>query len=806
MTKNYSLLTMLLYLFLIGFITGACIPTTSPFPYSESFTASNGNFTFVNGTQTNKWFYGSASGNPPNAIYISNTTATANNYNIAAASVVHAHKDIVIPAGTTVCSVSFDWRAAGENAQDYLRIWLVPANYTPAAGVQITPAAGRIKVGTDYNGQGTWQSYLNTNVNISSFAGANMRLVFEWTNNASAGTQPPATVDNILINACFPPTGPTATAVTPTTATLNWTAPAQVPANGYEYYLSTVNNAPNNGTAATGTSNNVSVNVNQLSVNTSYFWWVRSACSATDKSAWVPGPGFTTKICSTATSVVSVNAITHNSASVTWPLNNGADSYKVRYRAVGTTTWNTVNQPVAFPPAAGNALNLTNLIPNTLYEVEVALVCNDTTGPYSHNEFTTRCDPSPPNVTVNNITTNSASIAWSPVAANLTYRLRWREVGTIPWNFVNLPVPPASTYVLPGLAPNKTYEVQVASQCPPETFSNSKVFTTERTCELPPSGLTMLQLLPTTAQITWDPFPGATYILRYRKVGIPSWTEIQTPNNTYTLTGLIELTKYELQVANICNGTPGSFTPPYFFTTPTVQYCGMASGSSAGEHIAKVTVKPAGRPLMENTSAASVYTDYTQTPKALIELVQGSTGNEITIEKKWTGTNYNEGIAAWIDFNRDGEFGIDERIMASGPNTVTPVKVTFDVPANAVVSMTDDKYVVMRVAMRRNDIPVACTNFAEGEVEDYKVRIFKNAVFNPLNQNDFLFYPNPVSTILNVKNISSKANYKLYHAGKLVSSGVLLNNKIDVSQLVSGVYVIDIQDQGNSIQGKFIKR
>ncbi|WP_048508433.1 fibronectin type III domain-containing protein [Chryseobacterium angstadtii] len=788
----------------MGFITSACIPTTATFPYNESFAGDN--FTFVNGTQANKWFYGSASGNPPNAIYISNTTATANNYNTAAASVVHAHRNVSIPAGTTVCSVSFDWKAAGENAQDYLRIWLVPTTFTPVAGTQIAPAAGRIRVGTDYNGQGTWQTYINTNVNLNTFAGGNMRLVFEWTNNASGGTQPPATVDNILITACLPPTGPNVTAVTPTTATLNWVAPAQAPANGYEYYISTTNNAPNNGTAATGTANNTSANVTQLSVNTPYFWWVRSACGTTDKSVWVPGPGFTTRICSNATPVVAVNPITHNSATVTWPLNNGADSYEIRYRAVGAAAWITSNQLPAFPPAAANTLNITNLVPNTLYEVEVAVRCDGATGAYSHNEFTTRCDPAPPNVTVNNITTNSASIGWSPVAANLTYRLRWREVGTIPWNFVNLPVPPANSYVLPGLTPGKTYEVQVASQCPPETFSNSKVFTTERTCELPPSGLTILQLLPTSAQVAWDPFPGATYILRYRKVGIPSWTEIQTPNSNYLLTGLLELTKYELQVANICNGVTGNFTPLYFFTTPTVEYCDMASGSSAGEHIAKVTVKPAGRPVMENPSAASVYTDYTGTPATLIELVQGSSGNEITIEKKWTGTNQNEGIAVWIDFNRDGEFGIDERIMVSGPNTETPVKGTFRVPANAVVSMTDEKYVVMRVAMRRGDIPVTCMNFAEGEVEDYKVRIFKNGIFNPINQNDVLLYPNPVSTILNVKNISSKANYKLYHAGKLVSSGILLNNKIDVSQLVGGVYVIDIQDGGKSIQGKFIKR
>jgi hypothetical protein len=70
-----------------------------------------------------------------------------------------------------------------------------------------------------------------------------------------------------------------------------------------------------------------------------------------------------------------------------------------------------------------------------------------------------------------------------------------------------------------------------------------------------------------------------------------------------------------------------------------------------------------------------------------------------------------------------------------------------------------------------------------------------------------MIYPNPVSSVLYVKNISKKANYKIYNsAGQLVSSGIILNNKIDVHNLINGLYVIDILD-GNtiSVQKKFIK-
>ncbi|WP_312901704.1 GEVED domain-containing protein, partial [Chryseobacterium taichungense] len=176
-----------------------------------------------------------------------------------------------------------------------------------------------------------------------------------------------------------------------------------------------------------------------------------------------------------------------------------------------------------------------------------------------------------------------------------------------------------------------------------------------------------------------------------------------------------------------------------------------------------------------------------------------------TIEKKISG-NTNAGVAVWIDFNRNGYFDINERVFVSGPNNEQTVSGTFSVPADAFVSLTDFKYVVMRVAMQKDGIPVNCTNFPDGEVEDYTVRISKPIVPNPVNQTDILIYPNPVRTVLNVKNISKKANYKIYNtAGQMVSSGIILNNKIDVHNLINGVYVIDIDDNQVTAQKKFIK-
>ncbi|AZA80866.1 hypothetical protein C1637_11350 [Chryseobacterium lactis] len=504
---------------------------------------------------------------------------------------------------------------------------------------------------------------------------------------------------------------------------------------------------------------------------------------------------------------------THNSAVITWTGVTSNVSYIVRYRVQGTTTWTEVYASTLL----GNMpLTVNGLIPATTYEVEIAAICGTSIGTATPiRTFTTKCDPTPPTVSISNITPTTALVTWAPLAASSTYTMRWRKVGTTGWPNADilLPAAPANTYVLGSvipLEPFTTYEVQIANMCNGETtlnpYSNPKVFTTERICEIPPPGLTITQLLPTSAEVKWDPFPGATYVLRYRKVGIPSWTEVPTIVNNVVLNGLVELTKYEMQVVNICNGTPGNYTPPYYFTTPTVIYCKMASASSTGEHISKVTVIPTGKLKMENASGASTYTDYTGVPKTFIEMIQGSKDNEIIIEKKWTGNTYNEGIAVWIDFNRNGEFDINERVFTSSPNTTSPVSGKFDVPVDAFVSMTDYKYVVMRVAMSRDGIPVSCANFNNGEVEDYTVRISKQGVPNPLNQTDIMIYPNPVTTILFVKNISKKAKYKIYNAaGQVIADGILLNNQVNVSRLINGVYVIDIDDNGNTAQKKFIK-
>jgi len=68
-------------------------------------------------------------------------------------------------------------------------------------------------------------------------------------------------------------------------------------------------------------------------------------------------------------------------------------------------------------------------------------------------------------------------------------------------------------------------------------------------------------------------------------------------------------------------------------------------------------------------------------------------------------------------------------------------------------------------------------------------------------------YPNPVLDILNISGVSSQADFEIYNAtGQKMSSGKISDNKVNVHQLLKGIYFIQINDKGKTSRLKFIKK
>ncbi|WP_313375717.1 CotH kinase family protein [Chishuiella sp.] len=136
-------------------------------------------------------------------------------------------------------------------------------------------------------------------------------------------------------------------------------------------------------------------------------------------------------------------------------------------------------------------------------------------------------------------------------------------------------------------------------------------------------------------------------------------------------------------------------------------------------------------------------------------------------------------------------------------------------------SWKGDYFINNPVTLEAIALPGYVFSHWEGDVEstDQKITInptkdFKvKAIFqwtlatNDLDKVDFMVYPNPVSNILNIASASkTKIEYKISSVlGQIVDQNTITNQKIDVSNLPKGVYIIQLTQGNKRVTKKFIK-
>lgn len=333
----------------------------------------------------------------------------------------------------------------------------------------------------------------------------------------------------------------------------------------------------------------------------------------------------------------------------------------------------------------------------------------------------------------------------------------------------------------------------------------------------------------TTTVVGWNSVPGATYSINYRKVGTTNWSNATSTTSAVTLTALEDETNYEVQVAAVVNNVAGSFSSIYNFKTKglrTRDYCMMASGGNNlnSPYISGLVNFNLSNLVYSSGSigtAAKTYLDFSEDATKTVNLIKG-TQYTITYRNLGNEAGYNDWIDVWIDYNRNGVFEASEKVATkSGVPVVDPDlgwyfhqnTVSFTVPATAYAG---DKTLRMRVASSFfNTLADPCgspfvPNVSAGTFRDFPVKISETvlAVDEIKNtKSEISIYPNPADTFVEVKNLKGKADYKIYTAdGRLVQNGTIDGQRINVAQLVKGVYVITIQNDTKTYNTKLIKK
>lgn len=325
-----------------------------------------------------------------------------------------------------------------------------------------------------------------------------------------------------------------------------------------------------------------------------------------------------------------------------------------------------------------------------------------------------------------------------------------------------------------------------------------------------PTNVAASNITQTTATISWSASTDNLAVTGYEVFS--GSTSIGTVTGTSAnITGLTANTSYTYTVkAKDAAGNSSASSSAVTFTTLSnqVSYCDSKGNRVTYEWIDNVELGG----MTNATGANGGYGDFTS---KVATLAQGSSTNAMIVSAGFRSSSYTEHWAVWIDFNQNGTFESSEKVVSGSSSSANNLSANVAVPANAVLGNTR-----MRVSMKYNSAQTACETFADGEVEDYTVNItastssfstFAETNAQALGNEDSLnltAYPNPASNYIQVK-LNSKAENLTYRIvntlGQVVKHGKLNRNNINVSDIKSGIYVLEVHDGQKSITTKLVK-
>jgi bacillolysin len=294
----------------------------------------------------------------------------------------------------------YDWRVRGNCASDTSAfataqfttntpVCATPAgltvSYLPGLETKLSwnavPGAQSYRLQIQWPGGGWWSPEIDEIVTdtTKSYIGFMSGLNLEWRVKANCSNNNGFYAASTLSTPCPQATALSASAITSSSATLNWTGSGN---SSYGYTVQTKLSTSSTWGSST-TVSGTTLNLSNLQAGKTYDWRVRRNCINVN-SVYVQSQ-FSTP-CNTAPSGLKAANITHGSALLSWNVVSGAVSYSIQYKTAAATNWTTVNG------LTSNLFQLGGLSANTSYQFRVLVNCTLGSSAYSATaSFNTYC-------------------------------------------------------------------------------------------------------------------------------------------------------------------------------------------------------------------------------------------------------------------------------------------------------------------------------------------------------------------------------------------------------------------------------
>ena len=327
-----------------------------------------------------------------------------------------------------------------------------------------------------------------------------------------------------------------------------------------------------------------------------------------------------------------------------------------------------------------------------------------------------------------------------------------------------------------------------------------------------PSNLSASNITQTEATLSWTASSDNTGVIGYNIY--QGSTKIATVTETsYKVTGLKANSRYKFSVKAIDkagNESASSNLLTVLTDAVSINYCTSKGNSSTFEWIDYVSFGG-----MTNSSRSdSGYGDYTDK----VATVSRNSSSRLYFSAGFSRTIYKEYWAVWIDYNQDGIFSDDEKVVSTSSRSSRNLYTNIKIPSTALLGSTR-----MRVSMTDRGVLKPCNSYRYGEVEDYSVNITSSGdsvLFSQVNSElleEELFveepicYPNPVTDNTVTIRFGSSKNINFLitdEKGSVFGEGNIPNNsKVDVSYLNPNVrYILKVNDGQKSESMKLIKK